>query len=166
ESLVPLSLLETFIPHDRAVALCLMERRASSPARRPNAPSTVRKDGVLVACLAVHLPVTSGGYRGSVLSGRVSRSKREARGHAFFRGRTGKIIPMSTLPLPIAAFVAGLISFLSPCVLPLVPGYVSLISGAGVEELRQQDGKLMRSVMLNSVMFILGFSLVFMVLGA
>src|SRR5947207_2033693 len=73
---------------------------------------------------------------------------------------------MSSLPLPIAAFVAGLISFLSPCVLPLVPGYVSLISGAGVEELRQQDGKLMRSVMLNSVMFILGFSLVFMVLGA
>src|SRR5437588_777984 len=73
---------------------------------------------------------------------------------------------MSSLPLPIAAFFAGLISFLSPCVLPLVPGYVSLISGAGVEELRQQDSKLMRSVMLNSVMFILGFSLVFMVLGA
>ena len=73
---------------------------------------------------------------------------------------------MSSLPLPIAAFVAGLISFLSPCVLPLVPGYVSLISGAGVEELRQQDSKVMRSVMLNSVMFILGFSLVFMVLGA
>ena len=73
---------------------------------------------------------------------------------------------MSSLPLPIAAFFAGLISFLSPCVLPLVPGYVSLISGAGVEALRQQDSKLMRSVMLNSVMFILGFSLVFMVLGA
>src|SRR6201987_1667667 len=73
---------------------------------------------------------------------------------------------MSTLPLPIAAFVAGLISFLSPCVLPLVPGYVSLISGAGVEELKQQDSKLMRSVMVNSVMFIIGFSLVFMTLGA
>jgi cytochrome c-type biogenesis protein len=73
---------------------------------------------------------------------------------------------MSSLPLPIAAFLAGLISFLSPCVLPLVPGYVSLISGAGVEELKQQDGKLMRSVMLNSVMFIIGFSLVFMTLGA
>jgi len=36
---------------------------------------------------------------------------------------------MNSLPLPIAAFVAGLISFLSPCVLPLVPGYLSLISG-------------------------------------
>lgn len=73
---------------------------------------------------------------------------------------------MSSLPLPIAAFLAGLISFLSPCVLPLVPGYVSLISGAGVDELKQQDSRLMRSVMLNSVMFILGFSIVFLVLGA
>ena len=73
---------------------------------------------------------------------------------------------MSSLPLPLAAFFAGLISFLSPCVLPLVPGYVSLISGAGVDELKQHDSGLMRSVMLNSVMFIVGFSLVFMVLGA
>ena len=47
---------------------------------------------------------------------------------------------MSSLPLPIAAFFAGLISFLSPCVLPLVPGYVSLISGAGVEELKSPAG--------------------------
>jgi cytochrome c-type biogenesis protein len=73
---------------------------------------------------------------------------------------------MSTLPLPIAAFVAGLISFLSPCVLPLVPGYVSLISGAGVEELRAQDSQLLRKLMLNSVAFILGFSVVFISLGA
>src|SRR5438105_13955308 len=73
---------------------------------------------------------------------------------------------MSSLPLPIAAFTAGLISFLSPCVLPLVPGYVSLISGAGVEELKQQDSRLMRAVMLNSLMFILGFTIVFIVLGA
>jgi cytochrome c-type biogenesis protein len=73
---------------------------------------------------------------------------------------------MSSLPLPIAAFFAGLISFLSPCVLPLVPGYVSLISGAGVEELKEGDGRLMRWVMLNSVMFIIGFSIVFMTLGA
>ena len=43
---------------------------------------------------------------------------------------------MSALPLPIAAFLAGLLSFLSPCVLPLVPGYVSLISGASAEHLQ------------------------------
>jgi cytochrome c-type biogenesis protein len=73
---------------------------------------------------------------------------------------------MSTLPLPIAAFVAGLFSFLSPCVLPLVPGYVSLISGAGVEELKSQESQLLRKVMLNSIAFILGFSIVFIALGA
>src|SRR5271166_1916283 len=64
---------------------------------------------------------------------------------------------MTTLPLPLAAFVAGLISFLSPCVLPLVPGYVSLISGAGIEELKSTDGHLLRKVMLNSAAFSIGF---------
>jgi cytochrome c-type biogenesis protein len=73
---------------------------------------------------------------------------------------------MSNLPLPLAAFGAGLISFLSPCVLPLVPGYVSLISGAGVEELQSQESKLFRKVMQNSIAFILGFSIVFITLGA
>jgi cytochrome c-type biogenesis protein len=73
---------------------------------------------------------------------------------------------MGNLPLPLAAFVAGLISFLSPCVLPLVPGYVSLISGAGVEELKSQNSRLLRKVMKNSLAFILGFSIVFVTLGA
>jgi cytochrome c-type biogenesis protein len=73
---------------------------------------------------------------------------------------------MTTLPLPLAAFVPGLISFLSPCVLPLVPGYVSLISGAGIEELKSTDGHLLRKVMLNSAAFIIGFSIVFITLGA
>ena len=73
---------------------------------------------------------------------------------------------MTSLPLPIAAFLAGLVSFLSPCVLPLVPGYVSLISGAGVEQLKTQESQLLRKVMLNSIAFILGFSVVFITLGA
>jgi cytochrome c-type biogenesis protein len=73
---------------------------------------------------------------------------------------------MNNLPLPAAVFVAGLISFLSPCVLPLVPGYVSLISGVGVEELKSQESQLFRKVMLNSAAFILGFSIVFITLGA
>jgi len=73
---------------------------------------------------------------------------------------------MTSLPLPIAAFLAGLVSFLSPCVLPLVPGYVSLISGVGVEQLKTQESHLLRKVMLNSVAFILGFSVVFIALGA
>ncbi|PYV69940.1 MAG: cytochrome C biogenesis protein [Acidobacteria bacterium] len=73
---------------------------------------------------------------------------------------------MSNLPLPIAAFLAGLVSFLSPCVLPLVPGYVSLISGVGVEELKVQEASVLRKVMLNSLAFIAGFSIVFVTLGA
>jgi len=73
---------------------------------------------------------------------------------------------MTSLPLPLAAFVAGLISFLSPCVLPLVPGYVSLISGVGVEQLKMKEGQLFRKVMLNSAAFIIGFSIVFITLGA
>lgn len=75
---------------------------------------------------------------------------------------------MSSIPQPtfVAAFFAGLISFLSPCVLPLVPGYVSLISGAGVDELKSAQSQLMRRVMVNSIGFIVGFSIVFITLGA
>src|SRR5207302_4425110 len=53
-----------------------------------------------------------------------------------------------------------------PCVLPLVPGYVSLISGVGVEELKVQEASVLRKVMLNSLAFIAGFSIVFITLGA
>ncbi|MBZ5631261.1 MAG: cytochrome c biogenesis protein CcdA [Acidobacteriia bacterium] len=72
---------------------------------------------------------------------------------------------MSATPLPLAAFIAGLLSFLSPCVLPLVPGYISLISGTGAESLARERRPL-RAVMLNSITFILGFSIVFILLGA
>jgi cytochrome c-type biogenesis protein len=65
----------------------------------------------------------------------------------------------------ILAFFAGLTSFLSPCVLPLVPGYLSMISGAGLEELKAPQANLMRRVMVNSIVFILGFSVVFIALG-
>jgi cytochrome c-type biogenesis protein len=72
----------------------------------------------------------------------------------------------SLSPTFFGAFLAGLVSFLSPCVLPLVPGYLSMISGVGVEELKSAQGHLMRRVMLNSIAFILGFSVVFVALGA
>ena len=65
----------------------------------------------------------------------------------------------------ILVFVAGLTSFLSPCVLPLVPGYLSMISGVGLEELKAPQAQLMRRVMVNSIVFILGFSVVFIALG-
>ena len=73
---------------------------------------------------------------------------------------------MHSLPLPLAAFLAGILSFLSPCVLPLVPGYVSLISGATVEDLQSEDRRMLGTVMLHSLTFILGFSVVFIALGA
>jgi len=73
---------------------------------------------------------------------------------------------MHGLPLPLAAFLAGILSFLSPCVLPLVPGYVSLISGATVEDLQSDERRMLGKVMFHSVTFILGFSVVFIALGA
>ncbi len=62
------------------------------------------------------------------------------------------------------AFVAGVLSFLSPCVLPLVPGYISLISGVSVDRLK--EGASARSaVILNSLAFNAGLSLIFLALG-
>ena len=63
-----------------------------------------------------------------------------------------------------AAFLAGLVSFLSPCVLPLVPGYISYISGASLEDLR--EGKGGAGVVVRALFFVIGFSLVFVLLGA
>ena len=63
------------------------------------------------------------------------------------------------------AFVAGLISFLSPCVLPLVPGYISMLSGVGVEQLRK--GEQPRAGLFSSaISFVIGFSVVFISFGA
>src|SRR5438309_9126354 len=63
------------------------------------------------------------------------------------------------------AFLAGLVSFLSPCVLPLVPGYISMLSGIGMEQLRQ--GEVPRSGLFSSALaFVAGFSVVFIALGA
>jgi cytochrome c-type biogenesis protein len=65
----------------------------------------------------------------------------------------------------VYAFVAGIISFLSPCVLPLVPGYVSMLSGVGVEQLR--SGQPARnSLFASSLAFVSGFSVVFISFGA
>ncbi len=65
----------------------------------------------------------------------------------------------------LAAFVAGLISFLSPCVLPLVPGYISMLSGIGVEQLRRGE-KPRGSLLASSFAFVMGFSAVFVAFGA
>ncbi len=66
------------------------------------------------------------------------------------------------------AFLAGVLSFLSPCVLPLVPSYVSFITGISFEDLKEgTDRKKIRFLTVtNSLAFIAGFSLIFVALGA
>lgn len=66
----------------------------------------------------------------------------------------------------LAAFIAGFLSFVSPCVLPLIPGYISFVSGATLEDMRAGGGAARRQVLLSSLAFVLGFSLVFVALGA
>jgi cytochrome c-type biogenesis protein len=65
----------------------------------------------------------------------------------------------------LAALVAGLFSFLTPCVLPLVPGYISMLSGIGVEQL-QRGEKPRGSLIASAVAFVCGFSMVFIGFGA
>jgi len=67
-----------------------------------------------------------------------------------------------------ASFAAGLFSFLSPCVLPLVPGYVSFMSGLSLEELSRdaKPGEALRHAGWESLFFVLGFAVVFTALGA
>ncbi len=66
------------------------------------------------------------------------------------------------------SFGAGIVSFLSPCVLPLVPGYLSIISGSSLDQLKAQarDSSILGTVLKNSIMFIVGFSITFIMLGA
>src|SRR3989344_5763774 len=67
---------------------------------------------------------------------------------------------MTAIPL-VAAATAGLVSFLSPCVLPLIPGYLAYLAGASVGD----GGRRRREIFVHSVLFVLGFSLVFALLG-
>jgi cytochrome c-type biogenesis protein len=72
---------------------------------------------------------------------------------------------MSEVEVGIAiAFTAGLLSFLSPCVLPLVPSYLTFVTGMSLEDL--QEGVNRRATFVHSVLFVLGFSTIFVLLGA
>ena len=70
----------------------------------------------------------------------------------------------------MGALVAGMLSFLSPCVLPLVPPYLCFIGGMSIEQMTADDApadlKLTRKILLSSVFFVFGFSTVFITLGA
>ncbi len=69
----------------------------------------------------------------------------------------------------LVAVGAGLLSFFSPCVLPLIPAYISFVTGLSLDELREPDGTVsrnLRKVFWETVLFVLGFSFVFIALGA
>ena len=68
----------------------------------------------------------------------------------------------------LAAFGAGILSFISPCVLPLIPGYISFVSGVSLDEMKDgaAPAATRRQVLITSLAFVLGFSVVFVALGA
>jgi cytochrome c-type biogenesis protein len=72
---------------------------------------------------------------------------------------------MSGVEVGIAfAFLAGVLSFLSPCVLPLVPSYLTFVTGMSLEDLEQGVNR--RATFIHSILFVTGFSLIFILLGA
>jgi len=68
----------------------------------------------------------------------------------------------------ISAFIAGLLSFLSPCVLPLIPSYITYITGLSFADLQAENpsSKVRRQTIIHSLLFIAGFTFVFILLGA
>lgn len=75
---------------------------------------------------------------------------------------------MDALSLVIPAFIAGILTFLAPCTLPLVPGYLGFISGVSLGEINNPEtaAKVRRKVFLNGLMYVIGFSTVFVLLGS
>jgi len=65
----------------------------------------------------------------------------------------------------VVAIVAGFLSFISPCVLPLIPGYISMISGISVEQLQQRRGTHLPRVLLSCLLFSAGLSLAYILVG-
>jgi cytochrome c-type biogenesis protein len=72
---------------------------------------------------------------------------------------------ISNFPL-IASFTAGLFTFASPCVLPLIPVYISFITGVSVNELKNENASSLARTFFSALFFVFGFTLVFVMLGA
>lgn len=71
---------------------------------------------------------------------------------------------MTKFPI-VASFLAGITTFLSPCVLPLIPAYLSFITGFSLEELREGE-KNFTPLIFNTLFFVFGFTVIFVLLGA
>lgn len=65
----------------------------------------------------------------------------------------------------IIAFIGGLLSFFSPCVLPLLPAFLAYLSGISVDELKNRQQVNRKPVLINTVLFVLGFSIIFSIVG-
>lgn len=75
---------------------------------------------------------------------------------------------MDVAALIIPSFIAGVLTFLAPCTLPLVPGYLGFISGVSLQDLKvpEKAAQARRKIFLNGLFFVIGFSLVFILLGS
>jgi len=75
---------------------------------------------------------------------------------------------MVDISLIIPSFIAGILTFLAPCTLPLVPGYLGFISGVSLDDLRDplKASRVRRRIFLNGLLYVFGFSIVFIVLGS
>jgi len=69
---------------------------------------------------------------------------------------------LGNIPI-VASFFAGILTFISPCILPLIPAYITFITGIALEQL--DDKKNVKQILINSLIFVSGFSLVFVLLG-
>src|SRR3990167_4766336 len=75
---------------------------------------------------------------------------------------------LSVAALIAPAFIAGVLTFLAPCTLPLVPGYLAFIAGTSTREMQdpQLAPKIRRRIFINGLMYVIGFSAVFMIMGS
>src|SRR5262245_38225453 len=76
---------------------------------------------------------------------------------------------LADVQIYLGVALAGLVSFLSPCVLPLVPPYLSYLGGTTIDEITSEEGMpphIWRRVMVTALLFVLGFTTVFVALGA
>src|SRR5712691_3416526 len=139
-------------------------RSACRCRQRRAAPNCARMFGAIHGTLLRKIADTSGDSRHRTFldcDRQAVDSDVTAKRSTFF-GAKPRMTPDVSLA---AAFLAGLVSFLSPCVLPLVPGYISMLSGIGMEQLRQ--GQPPRAgLFASSLAFVVGFSVVFISFGA
>lgn len=68
--------------------------------------------------------------------------------------------------LIIPAFIAGILTFLAPCTLPVVPGYLGFISGVSLDELKNGSGRARLKIFMNGLLYVVGFSAVFILIGS